>query len=286
MENIFPIASKVDMYTYMSEKGYKPVRVNSRKAYYLSPKRNESNPSFELDRVNNRWSDRGESGAYGSIIDFVVWMEGCSLLEAAQKIMGDGELRQYHKPDLIDVDQKAIDVIDVKDNILNETLINYCEKIRKIPISVVNEYCQEVTFLFATRKYMSHVGLGMKNDSGGWSIRNTWAKMNTKPSYVSTVKFDPESLTVNLFEGLFDFLSYVTLTDKLEGTFVVLNSLIFIPMIIDDLRGYDIINCFLDNDVAADDQIDYMFANKLSPIDRRDMYDDFNDLNDFHVANC
>ena len=279
MENIFPIAARVDLYNYMSTRGYKPVRENSRKAYYLSPKRNESNPSFEVDKINNRWSDRGESGAYGSIIDFVVWMDECSLLEAAQKIVGDGELKQYHKPDIIDVDQKAIEVVEVRDLISNETLITYCEKIRKVPIKVVNEYCSEVTFQFATRRYMRHIGIGLKNDSGGWSIRNTWAKMNTRPSYISTVNFTetPECL---LFEGFFDWLSYVVLYGVPPHTAVILNSLIFITMIVDYLQGLDKVHLWIDNDSPADDQVEYLLSHNVEVEDHRFEFDPYKDLNE------
>jgi len=277
-------AKNTDLYHYLISTGNTPVRENNRKAYFLSPKRGEASPSFEVNRVKNIWSDWGDAGAYGDTIDYVVWMNECTIAEAIEILTGDGTLKKYHKPSTVDTEIKQIDIIEERDKITNETLIEYLELQRKIPVEVANKYCSQVLFQFASSRHTSHWGVGLKNDKGGYSLRNTWFKGNTRPAGICTVTFDDMSLEVNLFEGLFDFLSYTILKEPPYNTCIVLNSLVFIPFLTDHLRIYDTINLYLDNDGPADDKIEYMFAQGLSPIDKRGWYSDYNDINDKLMA--
>lgn len=283
-DNLFVRAKNVDLFLYMQSLGYKPVRSNKRIAYFNSPFREEKHPSFAVDRVNNWWNDYGED-SFGSIIDLVMRLTECSETEAAEKIVGREELPQFHKPPRRNHDERNIEVVREFDVIESKFLVDYVEEIRKIPIEVANKYCQEVWFQFGASKQTTHYGIGIKNDKGGWAIRSIWFKGTTRPSGISTMKADHSSLTINLFEGLFDFLSFAVLTDQTLPTCIVLNSLVFIPMMTEFLHGYDEINLYLDNDGAADDKIEYMFANGLKPTDRRDWYKDYNDLNDYYVDN-
>ncbi len=260
MDNKLLRAKSVDLFQYLQSQGMKPVRKNSRKAYFISPKRSEGNPSFECDLVNNRWADYGEDHAYGDVIDYVVWMNGGTVGEAIDLILQEEKLPQYHKPSDFILKENNIDLIGEPEDITNEALIEYLERTRRIPLEVASEYCRQVTFQFASSRWANHFGIGMTNDLGGWSLRSVWFKGSTKPSGISTVVFD-RGVNISLFEGMFDWLSYATLKGKPEETCVVLNSLVHIHMMTEHLRGYDRIRCYFDNDAAGDDKLEFLMAN-------------------------
>ena len=278
-------AKGVDLYHYLAENGNHPVRENSRVAYYISPKRTEGNPSFEVNKAKNVWSDWGESRAYGDPIDYVKWMQECTTPEAIDILIGGEKTKQYNKDDHPAPEVKQIEVLEVHDEIANETMVEYLEVKRHIPLEIASQYCKEVIFQFSSKKWVKYYGIGKANDLNGWSIRGTWFKGNTRPSGICTAISNKESTTVNLFEGTFDFLSYIILTEPPYDTCIILNSLIYIPFIVDNLRTYDNINLYLDNDAPADEKIRYMFAEGLNPTDKRDWYSEHNDLNDFLISN-
>ena len=279
MDNVFQKAKSVDLFHYMGMMGYKPVRYNDRKAYFISPKRQEKNPSFEVDRIRNTFADWGEDGAFGDPVDFIVWMNGCTNLEAAHILLKDESIPQYHKPPLEQLNEKNIEVLETKEEITNESLIEYVEQVRKVPISVVNEYCQQVLFQFPTSRSIKHYGIALPNDKGGYAIRNTWFRGAVKPAGISTVHFTG-GVEIMLFEGFMDWLSFIALYGEPQYTAVVVNSLIFIPMMIDVLRGYDKTHLWVDNDPAADSKVEYLLVNKIDVIDHRGEFDGYNDLNE------
>lgn len=276
-------AKSVDLYHYLIKNGFKPSRENSRRAYFTSPKRSESNPSMMVDKVKNRWNDYGEQDASGDIIDFVEWVDGCTTGQAINKILGEENLPQYHKPDIEIIREKPIEVLNVIDDITTEPLIRYLEEERGIPLEVGNKYTKEVEFQFATSRYAKHVGIGLPNDLGGWAIRGVWFKGSTKPAGISTTSFD-QGTEISLFEGLFDFLTYVLLHGQPNETCVVLNSLVHIHMMDTHLRAYDKINAFFDNDGAGDEKVDWLLAGDYPVEDMRHLYSEYNDYNDFLIA--
>ena len=66
---------------YLERKGVRPVRRTPTYAMYRSPLREETHPSFKVDREKNLWIDYAE-GRGGSIIDLCMRLEGCTLSEA------------------------------------------------------------------------------------------------------------------------------------------------------------------------------------------------------------
>lgn len=278
-QDLFKQAKSVDLFHYMDSIGYKPVRKNSRKAYYLSPKRSEGTPSFEIDLAKNTWSDRGEAGAFGDPTDFVVWLDECSLKEAAEILVGKEDIPMYHKPPPESIEERLIDVVDEQDEITEPYLIDYLELQRKIPLEIANKYLKQVLFQFPSSMATKHYGLAMLNDKGGFSLRNVWFKGCTKPAGISTVHH-VNSTEVYLFEGIFDWLSYIILNGVPNHTVIVLNSLVFIPMMMDILISYDVVHSYLDADVAADRMMEEMLDHKVNVIDHRDEFAPYKDINE------
>ena len=281
-------ASKVDLHWYLTTNGYTPTRETSRSASFSSPFRSEGDPSFHIDRVKNRWADWGkehtsEDPAYGDTIDFVRVLEGCTTAEAVDKMLGKDEIKQYHREDITEVGKKNIEVVAVAEEITNKALIEYSEGIRHVPLTVVNQYCNQVSFQFPASKYCTHIGIGLPNDVGGFALRNTWFRGSSDKAGISTV-INNSSLKCLLFEGAWDWMSYYVLYGEPDGDVIVLNSLVYIPMITDVLLGYDDVECWLDNDPAANMKMEHMESHGIVLNDKRDIYGSFNDLNDFLAA--
>ena len=86
-------------------------------------------------------------------------------------------------------------------------------------------YCYEVHYLHKGRQYFA---IGLKNDSGGWELRNEYYKNSSSPKDITHIKNGNEKLIVT--EGMFDLLSILDSTKNLESEydFLVLNSTAFL----------------------------------------------------------
>jgi len=279
MENRLLQAKSIDLCNFLAEHGHHPVRESSHTAYYTSPFRSESNPSFAVNKVRNKWTDWG-TNKHGDVIDLAEQIYGCTTSQAIDNLLGGKGIPVYHKEVDIDARKKNIEVVESKPEITEEYLINYLEGTRGIPIAVANQYCDQILFRFSTSMAIKHYGVGIKNDLGAYVIRNQWFKGTCSPAGITTVKF-AESLECSLFEGFMDYLSYVTLHGEPKDTTIILNSVIFMRMIVDYLRGFDMVNLYIDSDAAGDEQVEYLIANEIPINDKRGLYDGFSDLNEF-----
>ena len=276
-------AKSIAICEWLEEQGHKPWRKNERTATFFSPLHSETNASFHVNRITNRFVDYSQDDVYGDIIDLVCTMENLSTKEAI-KFLLDDKTPHFHRPaPEIEIKRKNIEVVNVLDKVESEALIEYMVGVRKIPEEVFQEWCKEVHFKFASKPYATHYGVGMPTDKGGWSIRSVWFKGATRDTSVSTV-FRSDTLTVCLYEGFIDYLSWVTLHGEPKHTSVILNSLVNVPMIVDALLGYDSVECYLDNDLPADDKMEYLYSKGVSVKDMRGEYSDYNDINDMLVS--
>lgn len=279
-------AKEVDIVWYLAEHGYQPENKNNRNAYYLSPFRAEGNSSFIVNRMSNRWEDWGETHstttpAYGDIIDLVSRLESCTTSEAIDKILNKEEIQKHT---YIGSEAKQVPSISIlsEADITHPYLLDYI-KLRGVSFELASKYIREITYSFAMNKYVSHLGIGFKNDKDGWEIRSPTWKGGTSPKTISTIR-GVNNLKLNIFEGFFDYLSCLTYynTDHLSGDTIVLNSASFVHYIVDYVSGYDEINYFLDNDATGDDKLEYLEKHLNAPIiDRRGIYSSFKDFNQF-----
>ena len=63
-------ANAIDMVSYLSVKGFEPAKSKGINYWYYSPFRQESEPSFKVNRRRNQWYDFGE-GEGGNLLDFI-----------------------------------------------------------------------------------------------------------------------------------------------------------------------------------------------------------------------
>jgi len=270
-------AKSIDIEYFLGKNGIRPKRENAGRSYYLSPFRDEISPSFVVYRSENRFYDWGE-GWGGDVIDIAQRMWGCTTSEAINKLLNSDDIPQYFKEPSVINREPAIDAIEERENITNQALIDYMENVRKIPLSIVNEYCIELSFQFHSSRHVIRNGVAMKNDLGGYAVRSLWFKGAVPPSGVKTIK-TTDTDECYLFEGFIDFLSYVVMFGEPEHTTVILNSTVFVHMMLDILQGLDKVHCLVDNDSAGNKAIDEMLSSNVNVIDRRDIFADYNDLN-------
>lgn len=273
------------MVSYLSSQGFTPIKEKGDDVSFNSPFRQEGSPSFHVSKVTNKWADFGREMKRFDILDFVMEYESCTLPEAIDKLLGGDVLRPEHIPMKCDVTIKKIEVVDEQEDVTNSALIRYMEVQRKIPIEVVNRYCNQIGFQFSSRKYVTYFGIGMLNTAGGYSVRSTWFKGSTIPSGYTRIKKVEGSTQVSLFEGLTDWLSYVVLYGEPDHDCIVLHSLVYITMLIDELKEYKLVHAWLDNDNAADTKMELMQSEGIPLMDHRETYKGYNDINEFLTNN-
>ena len=181
-------AREIPIVEFLKKNGFSPQRENHKEAWYLSPIRDESNPSFKVSKTLNRWYDHG-LGKGGNIIDLVIEMNNnCSVQEALLII--DRTI-----PSFSFQQQNTFAVLNPKDEIRIEkvlpiqhpALLNYLLR-RKVNPKQVAKYAKQVHYTFKDSTYFA---IGLENVSGGWELRNPYYKNAAAPkdySFFSTSK--------------------------------------------------------------------------------------------------
>lgn len=143
--------------------------------------------------------------------------------------------------------EKNIIVISVGP-ILSPGLLRYL-RTRNIPIKLANRFCCEVHYQLYKKRYYA---IGFETDGGGFELRNTAFKGSSKPK---TIKFvDRGFYQVEVFEGFFSFLSFLTVIknwEQLSSNFLILNSLSLFRKSCELMEKHDVINLHLDRDKAG-----------------------------------
>src|SRR5438045_1559169 len=135
--NALPCVEEVkntDIVDYLASLGFKPAKVTRNDYWYLSPFREETTPSFKVNRNMNRWYDFGE-GKGGNIVDFGIQYHKCSVSELLKKMNKSFSFQQQNnriKKD--DEEVKKIKVINERE-ITSLVLIRYLHK-RRIPLDI------------------------------------------------------------------------------------------------------------------------------------------------------
>ena len=203
----FEEARQTDIIDYLSKLGYEPIKVRNSDYWYLSPLREEKTASFKVNKALNRWYDHG-LGKGGNIIDFGMEYHHCTISELLQQFTTDFS---FHQPilhpsreQLRENDESRIKII--KEGALSSfALVHYLQE-RRILIDIAECFCKEVKYELNGKEYF---GIGFKNDSGGYEIRNPYFKASNSPKDVTT--FNNNAKEAVVFEGFTDFLSFMTI---------------------------------------------------------------------------
>jgi len=259
--------------------GHLPTKQNEKEAWYLNPFASESQASFKINKILNYWYLFSE-GIGGTNTDFMKKYLNVSVNEVliwAEDQNFSSFQRQnipYNKSKNPAKNYEIIDVI----NIQHPALLQY---LRERKVGNQNQFLQEIQYRMNNKNYF---GIGFKNDSGGYEIRNKYSKICLGKKDVSTIKNRSESLRV--FEGFFDFLSFKNVENFLEkepADYLILNSVSMISNIKKSLDSYENIELYLDNDEAGNRAVEMIENENKNAEDCRVLYSDFKDLNDWMI---
>ena len=142
------------------------------------------------------------------------------------------------------------------------------------------KYIREVHYRFKNRNYFA---IGLRNDSGGWELRNKYYKNSGSPKDVTHIKNGHTTLIVT--EGMFDLLSILECNIKLESEhdLLVLNSTAFVQKAMRIIEGYTSTLLYLDNDPNGKRTTQNLIGNSKNCEDRSTLYAGFKDISDWHM---
>ena len=275
---------------YLERKGVKPVRRTAAYALYCSPLREEIHPSFKVDTEKNLWIDYGE-GRGGSIIDLCMRMEGCTLSEAirclGQNASDNGTssfLNDFvpNNPQPVMAVNGARRLIEISDT-LPPYFQEYLTKERCIDLEKATLFLKCISYEVRGRRYQA---IGFANLSGGYELRDDKTFKGTIAPKDITPIFTDRAEPVCIFEGFMDFLSFLSMKEEITNHCLVMNSVSNVARTIRYLNDRHLthIRAFLDNDEAGRMAVQDFIKAGLHVEDMNIHFQDFKDLNDFHVS--
>ena len=261
--------------------GHHPTKQNEKEAWYRNPFANENHASFKINKNMNYWYLHSE-GIGGNNVDFMKKYLNASVKEVLEWAEQNFFSFQYQNNS--NTKQKALannyTIIEVKD-IQHQALLEYL-KSRKVENQ--SEFLKEIHYRMNDKNYF---GIGFKNDSGGYEIRNKYSKICLGKKDVSMIKNGSENLKI--FEGFFDFLSFKNIEKSLsdeKSDYIILNSVSMISKIKNSLENYKKIELYFDNDEAGNRAVETLKKEFENVEDDRILYKDFKDLNDWVMSSA
>lgn len=308
----------------LSALGARPGR--SRNTYH-SPFREDANASLCIDPERNIWYDHG-AGAGGGNIDLVMRCRGCTAREAAEYILslkpcgsdssygssrsngsygGSGSRgSSVGSHSSSDCDSKGssgsgkpknpqVSRILMVRELRSPFLLEYAES-RGIPSALAARYCKEVVLRGKTYGH-AYDHIGFPNNVGGFALKAPSGFKCTTKGGITTIdaggRFSelPTSESVTVFEGFFDFLSWLASRKNEVPTtdVVVLNSVTNLGRALAYLKEHRTIICCLDRDAAGVAALETLrgFRHELGNpviIDGSLFYDGYKDVNEWWVG--
>jgi len=259
--------------------GHLPTKQNEKEAWYLNPFANESQASFKINKSLNYWylfsegiggtnTDFMKKYLNASVNEVLAWVEKQSFSYFQQQSISNQKAENL---------SKQYEIIEIK-NVQHPALLEY---LRERKVGNQTQFLDEIHYRMKDKNYF---GIGFKNDSGGYEIRNKYSKICLGKKDISTIKNGSESLRI--FEGFFDFLSFKNVENFLEKEpvdYLILNSVSMIHNIKSSLGNYENIELYFDNDEAGNRAVEMIKNENQSAEDCRVLYSDFKDLNDWMI---
>lgn len=279
---------------FLGRLGYFPVKKSGREFFYHSMLRETSKntPSLTVWDEGGKWMDHGGSNRTGiqggGIVQLArAYWPGHSYFEVLQKI-------QYTFDHFEKVEIPIYESTNVLDQKRNKILeFSHCKNLGKNYIltkflhkrgleSVASGLLWEVYYRNKTFKNPSQLfyALGWRNEKGNWEISSPKGfKASIGNKDISIIRGAADHLV--LFEGYFDFLSWLILNkNEISPTVIVLNSVSLVNRAIENMREFNKIDLYLDNDEVGKQCTTLIKESYPSANDRSDIYTGFKDYNE------
>ncbi|QKJ28388.1 toprim domain-containing protein [Mucilaginibacter mali] len=279
--------SLVDLLTHL---GYEPVKRVRNEQLYLSMLRDsDTTPSFSVNDKQGTWFDFGE-GKGGNIIDFaLLYWKGLPFPEVLEKIvLTCGSLipdlaaaPNYKRQSLLEK-EPSYKILDIKDIGSNAAILNYLES-RGVG-QVAEGRLKEIYYYIEDedKKRNKFFAAGWQNEQGAWEIRNLNFKGCLGHKAISFIPNSEKKLAV--FEGFFNYLSWLTENPFAPDSVLVLNSLSLLQAGIIKAQDFRDIALYFDNDPSGRQATHDFQAALPWAVDRASIYKGYNDYNDLIVA--
>jgi DNA primase len=275
---------QVSIVNYLRGKGINPTSKSGAYFMYHSPLRNDSTPSFSVHPTKNTFYDLGNESDKGNIIELVMRMERMRFMEACNFLDSNDLMKENENPISLSSSQtsknslKDYQITAVKD-LQHPALIRYVES-RRISFKTAFTFLKEIHYLNSKGKFF---GLGYQTHNGGYVLRSELMKkpMNLGTTGIKTFEV-PESKSISIFEGMFDFLSCVEYCKRPPRcTAIVLNSVSNLSKAMPQLTGATNIYSYLDNDDAGRKATQKMIDAGGNVLDKSDIYRGYKDFSEF-----
>jgi DNA primase len=270
--------NKISVEVVLQSFGHFPTKQNEKEAWFLNPFSKENDASFKINKNLNCWYLFSE-GIGGNNIDLMKKYLNASISEVLNwaENQNFSSFHQQTKNQKLFNLPKTYEILEVKE-IQHPALIQYL-KSRKVEAQ--KHLVSEIHYQMNDKKYF---GIGFKNDSEGYEIRNAYSKICLGKKDITTIKNNSKSLRI--FEGFFDFISFKNIEKFLENEtsdYMILNSVSMINKIKNSLENYEKIDLYFDNDEAGNRAVEIIKNEKIEAEDCRVLYSDFKDLNDWLI---
>jgi len=247
-------AKKIQIKDLLANLWCNPTSVKWDDIWYISPFRDEKTSSFKIDTAHNIWYDHW-MGKWWNILDFVMEYNRCDFKGALEFLSSNIQPNLFNPPKISHIPQE-IKTTTKSDNQLsitktkplqNMALIDYMKK-RVINTDVAKRYVFETYYKVNDKSYF---WVSLKNDSGWLELNNKYFKWISWTKDITTIDNNSDELVI--FEGMMDFLSYASVSKKVDfKNIIILNSVAMIKKAIKHITNnhYRKIESFLDNDIA------------------------------------
>jgi DNA primase len=277
-------AKQIQIADYLHSLGHNPTKIQANNQWYRSPYREERTASFKVDTRLNTWHDFG-TGDNGNIIDLVLKMDDCSVEMALLKLAGTGNHANtpsvkpsfFPSTEVLLESAPATTILNIFP-ITHPKLMEWVRQ-RKIDWTLANRYCREIHYQNQSGK---HFSVGFRNDCGGYELNSPPAfKGCIAPKEITTFRNDNDTCLV--FEGFWDFLSYLTIKQQAQTTHdvAVLNSTANTEKAMVFLQTHRDVYTYLDNDEGGRTATRLIQSACQSVHDRAAQFTGYKDLNDF-----
>ncbi|MEO6838600.1 MAG: CHC2 zinc finger domain-containing protein, partial [Ginsengibacter sp.] len=186
-------AKEIPIIGYLNSLGHNPQKIMGKNHWFLSPLRSEKTPSFKVDTHSNLFYDFG-IGYGGTIIDFGIKYYSISVSDFLKKLNDNfsfwqqkivnnnrgGILKLDSPKDIGSCEPKNLELYEPKNletyktkNLGNNKAITDYINSRKINDQTAQKFLCEIYYQISDKNYF---GVGFKNDSNGYEIRNKYFK--------------------------------------------------------------------------------------------------------------
>ena len=240
--NCKTIKEKVSIQSVLESFGKFPAKEHSKTAFYFALDREEEKPSLCVDFEKNMAFDFGTGKSY-DVISIVQQIKKCSVSDALKYLSQFVVLNQNFTPKTLTPKPENYQILNVQE-VKHPALLDYL-KFRKALEQ--KDLVKEIHYQLGGKQGF---GIGFKNNSQGFEIRNSYSKICLGKKDISFIQTETGHKEIALFEGFFDYLTFRNLEkdNTTSCDYLVLNSTVMFFKAEEILRKYDKILLFLDND--------------------------------------